>query len=126
MPIPRRVALKYRFRGAASELENTFPLESNETVLANGAIAVKTGILFRRLGKLRLSDQRLVIVSHYAFQPDRGFEFPRGSIARVHQVGSWLTLFYSTAAGEAQMSIEEHFLLPMALAQWGPDAPAGL
>jgi hypothetical protein len=125
-PIARKVALKYRFGGAARELEKTFPITPDETVLAEGAIRVRTWAMFRRLGDLRLTNQRLVIVSHYAFQPDRGFELPRGSITRVDRIGSRLTLFFVTAAGQDQMSIEEHFLLPMALAQWGSEAPAGL
>jgi hypothetical protein len=63
-PIARKVALKYRFGGASSELEKTFPPASNETVLAEGSIRVRTGVMFRRVGELRLTNQRLVIVSH--------------------------------------------------------------
>jgi hypothetical protein len=119
-PIARKVAVKYRLGVAASELEKTFPLASNETVLAEGSIRVRAGVMLSRLGDLHLTNQRLVIVSHYAFQPDRGFEFPRGSVTKVDRVGSWLTLFFATATGGEDVSIEEHFLLPWHWPSGGP------
>jgi hypothetical protein len=125
-PVARRVAVRYQFRGSQRELGQTFPLVEDEAVLAEGSIRVHTGIGFRRPGDLRLTDSRLVIISHYFFQPDHGFEFPRGSITSVKRAGNTLTFAFRSNDGVGQMIIEEHFLLPMALASWGSDAPQGL
>jgi hypothetical protein len=120
--------VRYRFLGSTqSELDNTFPLAEGEKAVAEGSVRVHTGIGFRRVGDLRLTSQRLVLVSHYALQPDRGFEFPRGSITRVDRSGSARTLYYRTEDGEDHMTIEEHLLLDDALRDgWAADAPSGV
>jgi len=89
-------------------------------------VRVRTGIGLLRLADLRLTNQRLVLVSHYAFQPDRGFEFPRGSLTRVERSGSAWTLYYRTEQGQDDFTIEEHLLLDDALRDgWSSDAPEG-
>jgi hypothetical protein len=122
------VRVRYRFLGTTEgELEETFPLAEGEKAVADGSVRVHTGMGFRRLGDLRLTNQRLVLVSHYAFQPDRGFEFPRGSITRVDRSGSARTLYYRTEQGEDHLTIEEHLLLDEALRDgWAADAPNGV
>jgi len=127
-PIARRVRVRYRFLGSTQgELEETFPFAEGEKPVAEGSMRVHSGIGFRRLGDLRLTDQRLVLVIHYAFQPDRAFEFPRGSIRRVDRSGSARKLHYRTEHGEAHVTIEEHLLLGEALRDaWTADAPKGL
>jgi hypothetical protein len=127
-PIARRVRVQYRFLGGTqSELENTFPLAEGEKAVAEGSLRVHTRIGFRRLGDMRLTNQRLVLVSHYALQPDRGFEFPRGSITRVDRSGSASTLYYRTEYGEDHLTIEEHLHLDDALRDgWAVDAPYGV
>jgi hypothetical protein len=109
------------------ELKDTFPLANAERVVAEGSIRVHTGIGFRRLGDLRLTNQRLVLVSHYAFQPDRGLEFPRGSITKVDRSGSTWTLYFRTEQSDDRLTIEEHLLLDDALREaWSSDVPKGL
>jgi hypothetical protein len=127
-PIARRVKVRYRFLGSTQgELEDTFPIAEGEKVVAEGSVRVRTGIGFRRLGDLRLTNQRLVLVSHYAVQPDRGFEFPRGSLTRVDRSGSAWTLYYRTEQGQDHLTIEEHLLLNDALRDgWSSDAPEGI
>jgi hypothetical protein len=125
-PIAVQVPVRYRFWGSSYELVSTFPLAAGERAIVEGSIRIHTGPFIRRPGDLRLSNQRMVVVSHYALQPDRGFEFPLGSMSRVDQTDSLLTLSYWTALGERTMVLEEGLLLANFLSEWGPAAPAGL
>ena len=127
-PTARRVRVRHRFlESTKGELEDTFPLAEGEEAVAEGSVHVHSGLGFRRLGSLRLTNHRLVLVTHYAFQPDRGFEFPRGSITRVGRSGSVRTLHYRTERGEDHLTIEEHILLDDALRDgWTTDAPKGI
>jgi hypothetical protein len=127
VPVARQVTPKYRsLRGVHGELEGTFPLGDGETVLVDGSIRVRTGIGLRRLGDLRLTNLRLLLISHYAFQPDRGYEFPRGSLTRVTRSGSLWTLVYRTESSEGRIAIEQHLQLDDAMREWGSDAPEGI
>jgi hypothetical protein len=124
-PVACGLRARYSFWGGASELDKTFPLLADERINAEGRIRVRTGIMFRRPGELRLTNLRLLIVSHYAFQPDRAFEFPRGSLISIQRPdGAALRIVYRTQAGEQIMTIEDHLMLDDALEVWGADAPA--
>ena len=74
---------KYAFMGAAAEFTRTVPLAENEEVLLHGVMRL------RRIGRLprpvvlRLTAQRLSVLFHYAFQPDRIWDVPRASIQDV-------------------------------------------
>ena len=126
-PVARKVKVKYRFFGTLQrELDETFPLASDERLITEGSVRVRTGIGLRRLGDLRVTDRRLVLVSHYALQPDRGLEIPRGSLTKIIRNGSTRTLYFKTESGEDRLSIEHDLLVDEALRQWASDASQGL
>jgi hypothetical protein len=82
-PVGRRLRATYAFAGAAVELGRTVPLRAGEEILLHGVMRL------RRLGRLprpvalRLTPQRLSLLLHFAFQPDRVLDLPRGSVRQV-------------------------------------------
>lgn len=86
-------------RTTKSELERTLPLEGDETLLV-GFYAVTqysgSSILAKtRKGYLRLSTERLCVVRHYFFIPDRIIVIPHGAITDVE--GQWPRSFVRIA-----------------------------
>jgi len=65
------------------ELGRTVPLGAGEEILLHGVMRL------RRLGRLprpvvlRLTPQRLSLLLHFAFQPDRVWDLPRASVREV-------------------------------------------
>jgi len=82
-PVGREQRATYAFAGAAVELGRTVPLGAGEEILLHGVMRL------RRLGRLprpvvlRLTPQRLSLLLHFAFQPDRVWDLPRASVREV-------------------------------------------
>lgn len=106
-PVGRRVGVGYKFL-ARHEMAQTFAIGREENQLVNGLIGV-AGPMFAHPGIVVLTDRRLCLLVHYAFQPDRGFELPRGSVTTVRHAERprypVLRLSYRTPDGLADMDL---------------------
>jgi hypothetical protein len=145
MSVARRVAVRYSFRGARRELEQTFVMASNERRIKTGLVTVRRLGFMGGPGLVLLTDKRLCFLVHYFFRPDQGFEFPRGSLTSVRRIKLiptvwYLRLSYRTAEGLAHLDISDVQVLTAATASigqpikaehliealrsaWGPEAP---
>ena len=100
--VGRRLRAKYAFMGAGAEFTRTIPLGEGEDVLLHGVMRL------RRIGRLprpvvlRLTAHRLSLLMHYALQPDRIWDLPRGSVqdVRLHR-GAVQLSWASDRAGTA-------------------------
>ena len=106
-PVGRRLPATYAFAGAAVELGRTVPLGAGEEILLHGVMRL------HRLGRLprpvvlRLTPQRLSLLLHFALQPDRVWDLPRGSVREVALVRNAVQLSWTSdeAGGITAMSL---------------------
>ena len=91
----------YAFAGAAVELTRTAPLTPGEEVLLHGAMRLRRAGRLPRPVVLRLTTQRLSLLLHHAFRPDRLWDLPRAAIRGVHlRNGAVLISWSSDDSGE--------------------------
>lgn len=74
---------RYAFAGATTELARTVPLGAGEQVLLHGAMRLRRAGRLPRPVAMRLTNQRLSLVLHYALQPDRVWDLPRAAARDV-------------------------------------------
>jgi hypothetical protein len=80
-------SLKARFAWSAKgALEKTLPLESGETVLLDSDVQMKVGRHSARMGRLRLTDRRLIFMVSAMLSSGRVIEVPRSLIRGVERV----------------------------------------
>src|SRR4051812_5479663 len=97
---------RYAFGGAAVELAKTSPLEDDEDVLLHGAMRLRgVGVLPRPVA-LRLTPQRLTVLAHYAFRPDRLWDLPRGSVQAVDLVSKVLRIAWALERPEGRSVLQ--------------------
>jgi hypothetical protein len=100
----RRLRATYAFAGARAELARTVPV-ADEDVLFGGVMRL------RRLGRLprpvvlRLTRQRLTLLAHYAFQPDRVIDLPHASLRGVRVVGRALEVSWTAEEGPCTLRL---------------------
>ena len=82
-PVGRQLRATYAFAGAAAELSRTVPLSDGEEVLLHGVMRLRRVGRLPRPVVLRLTPQRLSLLMHYAFQPDRVVDLPHASVRDV-------------------------------------------
>jgi hypothetical protein len=105
-PVGRQMRARYAFGGAVVELARTAPLEDGEDVLLHGAMRLRgVGVLPRPV-VLRLTPQRLTVLAHYAFQPDRLWDLPRGSVQAVDLVGRVLRIAWAPERPEGRSVLQ--------------------
>jgi hypothetical protein len=111
--VARWMRAAYAFKGAAQEISKTLPLAADERVIEDGAIWVRWASVLQRMGAVRLTQSRLVICSHYAFQPDKILEIPAGSLTAVTR-GSmgWTRLTFRTADRSSSLDFKPLALFP--------------
>jgi hypothetical protein len=105
-------------------MEQAFVLASDERRIKTGLITVRRLGIGGGPGLVLLTDKRLCLLVHYAFRPDRGIEFPRGSLAgvrRINLIGPvWYSrLNYRTADGLAHVDISDVQVRTAATARMG-------
>jgi hypothetical protein len=123
-PVARRVPVRCRFSGAQREMEQAFVLAFDERRVKTGLITVRRLGIGGGPGLVLLTDKRLCLLVHYAFRPDRGLEFPRGSLAgvrRINLIGPvwYVRLNYRTAEGLAHSDISDVQVRTAATARMG-------
>lgn len=123
-PVARRVSVRYRRSGARREMEQAFVLASDERRVKSGLITVRRLGIMGGPGLVLLTDRRLCLLVHYAFRPDRGLEFPRGSLAGVRRINLiptvwFLRLNYRTEEGVAHLDISDVQVRSAATARMG-------
>jgi hypothetical protein len=105
-------------------MEQSFVLAADERPIKTGLITVRRLGIGGGPGLVWLTDQRLCLLVHYTFRPDRGLEFPRGSLAGVTRITLippvwYLRLNYRTAEGLAHLDISDVQVLTAATARMG-------
>lgn len=104
---------RYAFAGASSEIDKTLPLAPNEQVLEDGSVRLRWGFVLQRLGRVRLSESRLVLLGHYAFQADRVVEIPAGALEEVESIIlGWTRLSFRTETGAGSLDFKPLALSP--------------
>jgi hypothetical protein len=141
------VRVRYRFRGARTELEQTFPLGPNEVKVAGGVITTRRLGIMGGAGLAMLTNERLCILAHYAFKPDEAWEMPRGSLVEIRPIRvptiTFFRLTYRSAEGPQSVDIADvqvrtgatlmmgselstHGLFESIRQTWGEEAPSFL
>jgi hypothetical protein len=105
-------------------MEQAFVLASDERRINTGLITVRRLGIGGGPGLVLLTDKRLCLMVHYAFRPDRGLEFPRGSLTGVRHINLigpvwYLRLNYRTADGLAHLDISDVQVRTAATARMG-------
>jgi hypothetical protein len=77
---------RYAVAGATTELARTVPLGPGEEVLLHGAMRLRRAGRLPRPVALRLTNDRLTLLLHYALQPDRVWDVPRAAVRDVRLV----------------------------------------
>jgi hypothetical protein len=91
-PYARDHRARYGFGGASAALGRTLPLEDGERVIVQGALRFYRGPTSGRIGYVRLSNHRLLLLGHYALRPDHVIEVPPGALRALERAGMRLEL----------------------------------
>lgn len=86
-------------------MARTVPLADGEEVLLRGAMRLRQPGRLPRAVVVRLSRHRLTVLAHYAFQPDRVWELPHGSVRAVQVAGRTVTVSWTSERGPAVLSL---------------------
>ena len=105
-PRATRDKLPYSFSGVSADLDKAVLLAGGEQVLIQGGLQCRTGPLLNRPAVLRVSNQRIVVALHYAFQPDRLLIIPAGSLVSVRAGAKWVKLDYRTESGTGTLDLD--------------------
>jgi hypothetical protein len=112
-PFARRMRARYAFSGAGREIDRTLPLGPGETVLEDGSVSLRWGVVLQRRGSLRLSGSRLVVLGHHAFRPDQVTEIPAGALESIEGASlGWTRLTFRTANGVGSVDFRPLSLSP--------------
>lgn len=101
--VGRRVRARYAFAGVDAELARAAPLAPDEPVLLHGQMNLRGQGLLNRPTVVWVTPQRLILLAHYALQPDRLWEIPRGAVQQVQVVQRTVRVSWASAdAGVAE------------------------
>ena len=103
--VARRLRARYAFGGATVELARTLPLGADEAVLLHGAVRMRGVGVLPRPAVLRLTPPRLVVLAHYALQPDRVWEVPRAAVREVRLDGRQVRLAVIGKDGDSTLTL---------------------
>jgi hypothetical protein len=104
---------RYAFTGRSREIDKTLPLAPNEHVLEEGSVWLRWGLMLQRAGRLRLTESRLVVLGHYAFQADRVVEVPAGALESVESgMPRWTRLTFRTESGVGSLDVKPLAISP--------------
>lgn len=99
----RQLRAKFKFSGAAAELEATVPPAPNEPVLLAGAVRLYwPGHLPRPL-VLRLTPSRLVALKHRGFGADQVVDLPRAAVDSIRLDGDVLAVTWRSSASTSSV-----------------------
>ncbi|BBH17424.1 hypothetical protein Back2_17110 [Nocardioides baekrokdamisoli] len=96
------VRAKYAFRGMAASLGATIPLAPNTRITLSG-IARWHVQGMPRTAYVRLSDDRLSVLLHFAFRPDQVIDMPRTAIRSVRWSGGITEIDYQMSSGAEEL-----------------------
>jgi hypothetical protein len=94
----------YSPRGMSGGLQRTLPLTNDERVIIEGTLRLYHGRLRSAMGYIRLTNDRLLLLHHYAAHPDRVTEVPPGALRTIDRTGRRVELTW-TGADEQICSI---------------------
>jgi hypothetical protein len=100
--VGRWTRARYAVQGAAEELSRTLPLAHDEPLLLEGGMRLRAHGLPRPV-VLRLTPPRLVLLAHYAFQPDRVLELPHAAVRSVGVDGGAVAVEWTGEGGARQV-----------------------
>jgi hypothetical protein len=68
---------------------------------------LRWGVILQRVGSVRLTEPRLVVLGHYAFQADRVVEIPAGALEGVESsMLSWTRIAFRTESGPGSVDFK--------------------